>query len=178
MKMITVTELNRKPSAPLRDVEAGKTVIITSHGKPIARIVPISQEELEKTMEALSVTPAQWSPRSHFMVPQFLNKQSRQLYKKEKIELPKTINWSHPDLVFDMSKESSRAQLYEKVLCEGNTKEIEHFVPYKDLLRLWKIMFLPFDLQRAWESVYPDLKESYAYENTDKHRANNRKTKK
>jgi hypothetical protein len=118
-------------------------------------------------MQALAATPAIMSPRSHFVVPPFLNKKSRRAYKNEKITLPLHINWSHRGLVFDMSRESSRAQLYEKVLREGSVKDIEHFIPFKDLRKLWSIMFLPSDLQQAWESIYPELRESYAHDNSN-----------
>ena len=38
-----VRELKTRLSAYLRQVEAGETVLITKHGKPIGRIVPLAQ---------------------------------------------------------------------------------------------------------------------------------------
>ena len=43
----TVRELKARLSAYLRRVEAGETVTITRHGKPVGRIVPV-----EATLEA------------------------------------------------------------------------------------------------------------------------------
>jgi prevent-host-death family protein len=43
----TIRELKARLSTYLRRVEAGETVTITRHGKPVGRIVPV-----EKTLEA------------------------------------------------------------------------------------------------------------------------------
>ena len=45
--MTTIRELKSQLSAYLRRVEAGETVTITRHGKPVGRIVPV-----EATLEA------------------------------------------------------------------------------------------------------------------------------
>jgi prevent-host-death family protein len=37
---VTSAEANRRFSAILRDVRAGRSYVVTAHGKPIARIVP------------------------------------------------------------------------------------------------------------------------------------------
>jgi prevent-host-death family protein len=41
-KSISAAGANRDFSAVLRQVRAGATFIVTSHGRPVARIVPIS----------------------------------------------------------------------------------------------------------------------------------------
>jgi prevent-host-death family protein len=40
---ITAAEANRTFSALLRRIRAGRTVVITSHGRPVARMVPIAE---------------------------------------------------------------------------------------------------------------------------------------
>jgi prevent-host-death family protein len=40
---ITAAEANRTFSALLRRIRAGRTVVITSHGRPVARMVPITE---------------------------------------------------------------------------------------------------------------------------------------
>ena len=40
---VSVRELKTRLSTYLRQVEAGETVTITKHGKPIGRIVPLAQ---------------------------------------------------------------------------------------------------------------------------------------
>ncbi len=47
-----VRELKSRLSAFLRRVEAGNTIVITDHGRPIARIVPIAPT-VEERMQAL-----------------------------------------------------------------------------------------------------------------------------
>lgn len=42
-KAISAANANRKFSQLLRDVREGQTYVVTSHGKPVARIVPIRQ---------------------------------------------------------------------------------------------------------------------------------------
>jgi prevent-host-death family protein len=49
--MTTIRELKARLSAYLRRVEAGETVTITRHGKPVGRIVPV-----ETTLEARLAT--------------------------------------------------------------------------------------------------------------------------
>ena len=159
MKTLTVTEMNRNPSAPLREVQAGNTVIITSHGKPIARIVGITEAEWEQTLKMLALAPVHPSAKSHFIVPPFLDIKSRPAYKKEKLTLPHHLNWSHIGLVFDMSRPSSRAQLYEIVLEEGSIKDIQEYISFPDLKELWPTLYLPTELRKAWETMYTSLKE-------------------
>jgi prevent-host-death family protein len=44
MKSVGAYELKTHLSELLRDIEAGETVIVTRHGVPIARIVPLGKE--------------------------------------------------------------------------------------------------------------------------------------
>lgn len=45
MKTISAADANRYFSRILRDVKAGETVIVTSRGEPVARIVPAAQSD-------------------------------------------------------------------------------------------------------------------------------------
>lgn len=159
MKTLTVTQMNRNPSSPLRLAENGETVIITSHGKPIARITGIAEHEWEQTLSALAASPAVASPKSHFVVPPFFDEKSRQPYNNEKLQLPLHLNWSHKDLAFDMSKPNTRARLYEKVLAEGSIQDLQKYINFDDLKNLWSALYLAKELRKAWESMYPTLKE-------------------
>ncbi|QMW21718.1 type II toxin-antitoxin system Phd/YefM family antitoxin [Sandaracinobacteroides saxicola] len=38
---ITATDANQRFSEVLRDIQAGETFIVTSHGRPVARLLPI-----------------------------------------------------------------------------------------------------------------------------------------
>jgi prevent-host-death family protein len=44
MKTVSAAEANRHFSALLRDVAQGERVLITSRGKPVARLVPVAAE--------------------------------------------------------------------------------------------------------------------------------------
>lgn len=44
-KVITAAEANRQFSRLLREVRDGDSYVVTSHGRPIAKIVPISSDE-------------------------------------------------------------------------------------------------------------------------------------
>ena len=44
MKTVTAAEANRQFSAVLRDVAQGKSVLVTSRGKPVATIAPARRE--------------------------------------------------------------------------------------------------------------------------------------
>ncbi len=44
-KSISAAEANRKFSSVLREVRQGGTYVITSHGKPVAKLVPVEPEK-------------------------------------------------------------------------------------------------------------------------------------
>jgi prevent-host-death family protein len=43
MRTITASDANRHFSSLLRDVAAGETVVVTSHGRAVATIAPVAQ---------------------------------------------------------------------------------------------------------------------------------------
>jgi prevent-host-death family protein len=42
---VSAADANRRFSELLRTVQAGRSVIITSHGRPVAKIVPIAEDD-------------------------------------------------------------------------------------------------------------------------------------
>jgi prevent-host-death family protein len=52
-KQISAAEANRKFSEVLRGVREGKSYIVTSHGRPVARIEPVQAERHNKAKAAL-----------------------------------------------------------------------------------------------------------------------------
>ncbi|MSQ77213.1 MAG: type II toxin-antitoxin system prevent-host-death family antitoxin [Nitrospiraceae bacterium] len=56
MKFTNVRELKAKTSAVLRTVGKGNTVLVTTHGRPTAMLVPISEDDIEDVMLAYSPT--------------------------------------------------------------------------------------------------------------------------
>lgn len=42
-KAISAADANRKFSEVLREVKSGKTYVVTSHGRPVARISPVGE---------------------------------------------------------------------------------------------------------------------------------------
>lgn len=42
---VTAADANRQFSTLLRAVKRGESVVVTSHGKPVAKIVPITEDE-------------------------------------------------------------------------------------------------------------------------------------
>ena len=63
-KIVTAAEANRDFSKLLRSVKDGDTVVVTSHGTPIAKIVPIEdtlaarEEAKRRLIERLRSQPA------------------------------------------------------------------------------------------------------------------------
>ncbi len=45
-KAISAAEANRKFSQLLQDVRRGRNYVVTSHGKPVARISPVEDKEI------------------------------------------------------------------------------------------------------------------------------------
>ncbi len=54
MKFTNVRELKAKTSEMLRTVEKGNTVLVTTHGRPTAMLVPVSEEGIEDVLLAYS----------------------------------------------------------------------------------------------------------------------------
>jgi len=52
-KQVTAAEANRHFSRLLREVREGDTVVITAHGKPVARLVPAPVKGSEAAKQAL-----------------------------------------------------------------------------------------------------------------------------
>ncbi len=44
-KAVSAAEANRRFSELLRTVKAGRSVIVTSHGKPVAKLMPVAGDE-------------------------------------------------------------------------------------------------------------------------------------
>ena len=44
-KAVSAADANRRFSELLRTVKKGRSVIVTSHGKPVAKIAPIAEDE-------------------------------------------------------------------------------------------------------------------------------------
>ena len=53
---ITATEANREFSRILREVSGGQTYVVTSHGRPVARIVPVDGDDERAQREAARET--------------------------------------------------------------------------------------------------------------------------
>jgi len=66
---ISAADANREFSALLRRVKAGHSVVVTSHGKPVARIVPVREGDVVTTaaravlFKRLRAAPARTVPR-------------------------------------------------------------------------------------------------------------------
>ena len=69
MKTVTAAEANRRFSKILREVRAGETVLVTSHGEPVATIAPANtagaarDEAKRRLMEDLRAQPTLDLPR-------------------------------------------------------------------------------------------------------------------
>jgi len=52
MERVTAADANREFSALLRRVRAGESFVVTSHGKPVAKIVPADDKSAEERRAA------------------------------------------------------------------------------------------------------------------------------
>jgi prevent-host-death family protein len=52
-KPISAAEANRNFSKLLREVQNGRSYVVTSHGRPVARIAPVTEERNSKARAAL-----------------------------------------------------------------------------------------------------------------------------
>ena len=51
-RSISATEANREFSRLLSEVAAGETYVVTSRGKPVARLAPVSADEADRAERA------------------------------------------------------------------------------------------------------------------------------
>jgi prevent-host-death family protein len=54
VKFTNVRELKAKTSEMLRAVERGNTVLVTTHGRPTAMLVPVTEDDIEDALLAYS----------------------------------------------------------------------------------------------------------------------------
>ena len=54
VKFTNVRELKTKTSEMLRTVERGNTVLVTTHGRPTAMLVPVTEDDIEDALLAYS----------------------------------------------------------------------------------------------------------------------------
>ena len=72
---VTIRDLKNRLSEYLRRVQAGEPVIVTDHGRPIARVVPLEpadltpEQRLERMAEAGEVTPPRGAGRMEWTRP-------------------------------------------------------------------------------------------------------------
>lgn len=50
-ELVTAADANRTFSRLLRGVQQGRTYVVTNHGKPVARIVPMTEDDDEAARE-------------------------------------------------------------------------------------------------------------------------------
>ena len=52
-KTISAADANRKFSQLLREVREGRSYVVTSHGRPVARIAPVEEQQRSEAKAAL-----------------------------------------------------------------------------------------------------------------------------
>lgn len=64
-RTITATEANRRFSEILRDVSEGESYTVTSHGRPVAELVPVEQvsqrQRFDRLLAYLKTLPVRYS---------------------------------------------------------------------------------------------------------------------
>ena len=67
---VTATEANRSFSKLLREVARGRRITVTSHGNPVAEIIPRQDEAAsrEKRLAALAVLKKEWAEQPHITI--------------------------------------------------------------------------------------------------------------
>jgi len=76
--------------------------------------------------------------------------------KTGRVELPLHVRWSPPRLIYDLDDPTDVLRVYEQVLREGTTEDIQAFIDVDRLLELWDHLVLPNGVRRAWSRWYRD----------------------
>lgn len=70
---VSITELRANLKANLERVKAGEEIVITDHGKPVAKLVPATSEDRLAALEAAGIigpapTGPPWIPGDHPLI--------------------------------------------------------------------------------------------------------------
>ena len=60
---VGIREFKARLASYLRQVKAGNTLVITEHGKPVGRIVPMKMSTQDRTQELIQAGVIAWSGR-------------------------------------------------------------------------------------------------------------------
>ena len=73
------------------------------------------------------------------------------------MRLPNHLDWSgSPE--YDLDTPDEIASMYQTVLNEATTiDDLRTWIDGQQLLRLWRTLWLPAPLRRAWEQKFPQL---------------------
>jgi hypothetical protein len=78
------------------------------------------------------------------------------------VELPLRLFW-YPDRTFDLDEPGMLRWLYQTVLREATRPEdLTTFLNGDTLVALWRDLFLPKGVRRAWEDQHPALRAATA----------------
>jgi hypothetical protein len=76
------------------------------------------------------------------------------------IELPISLDWSERR-TYDLSVESDRRLMYERVIREAMTADIlRSYLNRVLLMSVWPSMYLPRRVRASWESRFPALRHA------------------
>jgi transcriptional regulator with XRE-family HTH domain len=79
-----------------------------------------------------------------------------------RIRLPRHLNWSAPERVFDLSDRRERARVYEIVLREGTADDISQHIDGALLVDLWPDLVLPAHLRGEWQPLIDAARQDAA----------------
>ena len=73
------------------------------------------------------------------------------------VELPLTLNWSHPGRMFRLVDRGDRARVYELVMREGAPVDVLLYVDGALLVDLWEELVLPRAVRAAWSPLIDQI---------------------
>ena len=76
--------------------------------------------------------------------------------------MPLRLFWSGPDRTFDLGDPADLRSLYEIVLGEAVHAEELAYLNGEKLAEVWRNLFLPKGVRRAWEEQHPALRAAAA----------------
>ena len=84
--------------------------------------------------------------------------------------LPRHLNWSGPDRIYQLADRGDRARVYRAVLVEGNDRDILEFIDATLLVDSWDELRLPTETRQAWQPLIDNVLtliqrgDGYAYQ--------------
>lgn len=85
----------------------------------------------------------------------------RRVRSTGRVILPVHIRWSEPSVTYDLDDPADVRRVYEQVMREGTTEDIQEYIDADRVAELWDELVLPSGVRRRWAIWLLDHRHIY-----------------